>query len=184
MTEPHRHRARLARRTDQRGQAAIETILLSFVLITFIAAMFQVYRVNQTVFRSIATAHAILFAHAFERNRCDEESSECQYTTDPNAEGLGGIAPRVIWGPPELPEVAIPIVSMFRRYGLNDDNLRLWSSKRVTDDDCPGRPCKRTKVGAGTYMGPIDGIIFLGRIDPRLTSIDTGQLLNALGGLF
>jgi hypothetical protein len=144
--------------------------------------MFQVYWVNQTVFRSIATAHALLFAHAFERNACDEESSECQYTTDPNAEGLGGVAPRVIWGPPELPEVAIPIVGMFRRYGLNDD-LRLWSSKRTTDDDCPGRPCKRTKVGAGTYMGPIDGIVFLGEIDPSLISIDTGQLLNSLGSL-
>jgi hypothetical protein len=169
-------------RPQERGQAAIETILLSFVLITFVAAMFQVYLVNQTVYRSLTAAHAALFSHAFERNKCDEESSECQYSSDPNAENLGGVAPRVIWGPAELPEVAIPVVGMFRRYGLGGD-LRLWSSKRASDDDCPGRPCKRTKVGAGTYMGPIDGIIFLGRIDPGYISIDTGQLINSLGSL-
>jgi hypothetical protein len=153
------------RRDRQTGQAAIETILLSFVLITFVAAMFQIYLVNRTVFRSISTAHQQVFARAFARNRCTNASSDCKYSTDPGPDGATGIAPRVIWSPTGLPEVRIPVVRIFGRYGLNQNELRLWSDKRTFDAICPGLPCKRTKVGAGTYMGPFDALAFLTKID-------------------
>jgi hypothetical protein len=156
---------RRRRRDGQAGQAAIETILLSFVLITFVAAMFQVYLVNRTVFRSISTAHQQVFARAFARNRCTNASSDCKYSTDPGPDGATGIAPRVIWSPAMLPEVRIPVVRMFGRYGLDQNNLRLWSDKRTFDAICPGPPCKRTKVGAGAYMGPFDALWFMTKID-------------------
>lgn len=165
----------------QQGQAAIETILLSFVLIAFVAAAYQMFQVNQAVYHSLTAVHQLLFARAFERN-CSDHRSECEYSSDPASANLGGVAPRVVWSPEEVPEIVIPVVGMFGRYGLGDGGQpRLWSDKRQTDNLCPGLPCKRTKLGAGTYKNPIAGLLMLTQID--FQGIDPGQAVESLGFL-
>jgi hypothetical protein len=165
---------------NDRGQAAIETILLTFVLITFVAAAYQVYLVNQTIFRSITAAHALLFSRAFERN-CADHDSRCEYSQDPRAERLDGVAASVEWNPAELPEVKIPVVGMFRRYGLDDPEPTLASNRGDSFGgfaQCQGAPCKRSRLGAGTYKNVFDGVLFLGRIH-----WDTLGLMDGLGAL-
>lgn len=170
-------------RDDARGQAAIETLLLTFVLITFVAAAYQVFLVNQTIYRSLTAVHQALFQHGFARN-CSESRADrsCEYTQNPAGEGMGGPTPRVVWSLEEIPEVAIPVVGMFNRYGL-DDSVRLSSNSPARlefgDHLCPGLPCKRTRMGAGTHKDLIGGILLLGRT--RVDGIDVGQLVDSVG---
>ena len=156
--------ARRARAIDASGQAAIETILLSFVLITFVAAGYQMFYVNQTIYKSLTAVHQMVFERAFERNRC----GKCDYQGDLT----------VVWSPVQVPEITIPVVGMFGKYGLGEGELRLWS-KRASPERCPGLPCKSTRIGAGTHMNPIDGLLFLSHA--KVVGIDGGQLVNSLG---
>jgi len=135
-------------RRDARGQAVTETVLHTWILLVFIAAIYQLFLVNQTVYSSVAAVHQKIFARAFERN-CYEAEDRCRYTTDRAGSELGA---RVIWSTQEVPEVVVPVVGMFREAMPPD--LRLWSNARSFDDDCPGLPCKRTKLGSGTYEPP------------------------------
>ncbi len=139
-------RATRARRmTDDRGQAVIETILLTWLLIAFFAAVYQMFLVNQTLYRSITAVEQRIFSIAFDRNQSDTE-----YDTDQGA--------RAIWRPVEIPEVVIPTVGMFSSAyataGVDPSSLRLSSNARAFDDDCPDLPCKRTKMGSGNYKEP------------------------------
>lgn len=154
----------------ERGQAAIETLLLTFVLITFVAAAYQIFLVNQTIYRSLTAVHQKLFERGFVRN-CSEsrDDKSCEYSQDPGLEGMGGVAARVVWSPSEIPDVAIPVVGMFGRYGLADTELRLWSNRpdfAGGDEVCPGLPCKRTRMGAGTYKSVLGGIWLLRKVRP------------------
>jgi hypothetical protein len=163
---------------DVRGQAAIEMILLTFVLVTFVAAAYQIFLVNRTVFRSLTAVHQVLFSRAFDRNCSDRRSDQsCVYSQDPSADGYGGIAANVVWSPAEIPEVMIPVIGLFRGYGLSDDaDLRL-SSNRLDfaggDGVCSGAPCKRTRIGAGTYESVLGGIWLL-----RKTTVDPNSLIR------
>lgn len=146
----------------QSGQAAIETLVMMWILIVFIAAAYQVHLVNQTIYRSLAHVHQLIFEKAFERN-CSSEGSECEYSQDPESEGLDGIAARVIWSPPELPEVNIPMVGMFaREAAIAFGGPPVVFSNRPEDvaADCTGRKCKRTRLGAGTYKSWFRGLAF------------------------
>ena len=132
-----------------RGQALIETMLLTWLMIAFFAAVYQMFQVNQTIYRSMTAVQQKIFGLAFERNQKDTE-----YDTDTGA--------RAIWRPSEIPEVVIPTVGMFSDAyalaGVDPSSLRLSSNARTDDDDCPGLPCKRTKMGSGNYREPWAGL--------------------------
>ena len=119
-------------RSDERGQAMVETLLLSWLLIVFIAAAYQIFMANETIFRSLAAVHQMLFTQAFENNCADKGTAECRYTS--------GDRNRVTWSPNHVPEVRIPVVGLFQDYGLPSP-LELRSLAGF----------KETKVGAGTY---------------------------------
>lgn len=175
-----RHRLR-----DQRGQAMTETILLIWILLVFIAAIYQLFLVNHTVYSSLAVVHTRLFEQAFDRN-CAEPSDDCKYTTDDRGRGA-----RVVWSPQAVPEVVVPVVGMFDR--AMPDGLRLESvryGRGGFDHACPGRPCKRTKVGSGTYKNPLAALVELpaivagdGFLEAYLDDLDMYLLQSVLGGL-
>jgi hypothetical protein len=123
----------------------IETMLLTWLMIAFFAAIYQMFQVNQTLYRSMTAVEQKIFSLAFERNQ-----SDTTYDTDTGA--------RAIWRPEEIPEVVIPTVGMFSAAfadaGVDPATLRLSSNAREIDDDCPGLPCKRTKMGSGNYLEP------------------------------
>ncbi len=155
----------------------METILLVFVLITFVAATFQIFLVNRTVFRSLTAVHEAVFADAFDRNCAEDRGDDgCEYSQDPVADGYGGVPTSVEWTPERFPEVQIPVLSVFRTDGLEGGDLRLSSNRPDTarpDDHCGNLPCKRTRVGAGTYKSMLGGIWLL-----RETTIDANALMN------
>lgn len=136
---------------NERGQAFIETMLLTWLMIAFFAAVYQMFQVNQTIYRSITAVHQQIMQRAFARNQKDTE-----YTTD-KTDG-GELGARIIWRPSDVPEVTIPPVGLFHQAfvdaGIDPDNMRLSSNARTDDDDCPGLPCKRTKMGSGNYKEP------------------------------
>lgn len=141
------------RRRRERGQAMTETMLLTWILLIVIAAMYQLFLVNQSIYASIAAVHQKVFKIGFARN-CSEARSECKYTTD--QAGGGQLGARVIWSTIDVPEVRIPIVGLFGN-SLPAD-LRLSSNVRGASRGCPGRPCKRTKMGSGTYEPPFETV--------------------------
>lgn len=168
---------------DQRGQAMTETILLTWILLVFIAAIYQLFLVNHTVYSSLAVVHTRLFEQAFTRN-CAAPSADCKYTTDDRGRGA-----RVVWTPQAVPEVVVPVVGMFA--STIPDGLRLESTRYIRGSDhlCPGRPCKRTKVGSGTYKNPLAGLVELpgivagdGFLQGYLDDLDMYLLQSVLGG--
>lgn len=159
----------------QRGQAAVELMLMLFVLITFVAASFQIFLVNRTVFRSLSAVHQTVFEQAFDRNCFDARDDDgCDYSDDPPEDGYGGPSTLVVWHPDRFPEVKIPVLGLFRGGGLND-NLRLSSledDQVHRKDGCAGLPCKHTRLGAGTHASVFRGMRLLASV------IDAGTLLQ------
>jgi hypothetical protein len=127
-----------ARRRSERGQAFTETMVVSWMLLIFLAAMWQLFIVNDTIFRSITAAHSVMFKKAFDRS--DKDSGwKTDYSTD---------AAVVTWARPDLPEAEFPIISMFRTI-VGRDSVKMRSN--VTADHR-----KKTIMGSGT-AGP-DGV--------------------------
>lgn len=124
-------------RGDERGQAMVEALLLSWLLILFIAAAYQVFMTNETIFRSLATVHQMLFTQAFENNCADKGTAECRYTS--------GDRNRVTWSTEDVPEVRIPVVGLFQDDGLPS------SFQLTSNSSMHGGTDKQTQVGAGTY---------------------------------
>jgi hypothetical protein len=167
-------------RQNDRGQATIETLLLSWIVIALFAAVYQLFLVNESIYRATTAAHHQVFDRGFARNKPD-----CDYTTD-QADNCAPSA-RVIWAAEDgVPESSVPILPIFRRFGLTD-HIELRSNVRAD-----GR--KRTKMGSGTEMGLFDGLWFavengldLGGWGDQLGDIDTvvssvlGMLDSILG---
>ena len=137
MTKP----VRVTVKQSERGQAMIETLLLSWILILFFAATFQIFLVNESIYRSLVAVHQLLFEQAFENNCSDHDDEKCRYTSHNRN--------RVIWRSQDVPEIEIPVVGMFESYGLSSP-LRLTSNSPLHEDTF-----KRTKLAAGTYY-PIE----------------------------
>lgn len=155
----------------------MEITLLLFVLIAFVAASYQVFLINRTVFRSLTAVHQTMFTHAFERNCSDHRRDRgCDYSQDPAADGFGGASTSVIWSPEEFPEITIPIVGMFRSHVGVGTEVRISSSRPDSApgaDRCTGMPCKRTRVGAGTYKSVLGGIMLLQKV-----TVDADSLMG------
>jgi hypothetical protein len=175
----------MRRFNDERGQAMTETLLLTWILLIFIAAIYQLFLVNQSVFASLTAVHTRLFEQAFARN-CSDDDPRCEYTTDNQGAGA-----RVIWTPTTIPEINIPIVGLFK--DSLPQGLRLESRRYGIggfDHACPDRPCKRTKLGSGTYKGPLQGLWELpgivagdGFLSGYLDDLDGFLLQSVLNGV-
>ena len=63
----------------ERGQATTETIMLTWLLLIFFAASYQVFLVNESVYRSMAAVHEKMFELAFPANCYSDSSSNCRY---------------------------------------------------------------------------------------------------------
>lgn len=116
---------------SQKGQAFTETLLVSWLLFIFIAAMWQLFIVNDTIFRSLAAVHSLLFADGYGRN---------QDTT-----GYSRDAVVVVWDRPRLPEAEIPVINMFKA-AVGRTSIKLRSNVQADRR-------KRTFMGSGT-AGP------------------------------
>lgn len=121
--------------------------MLTWIILIFWAAAYQVYLVNQAVFRSMTAVHQQLFERAFPAN-CYDQGDDCRYDTDSKA--------NVVWRPQDFPELSIRTVSIFANWGL-PSGLLVHSNAIAADpgDGCPV-PCKHTKLAVGTYW-PILG---------------------------
>lgn len=129
-------------RRSQRGQATTELLLCSWVILFFMAAAIQLFRVDRAVFKSITAAHATHFEEAFLHN-CFDDTPDCTYDG-------GAQQTRVEWDPVYMPSVVIPTIGLFRdalgvETIIESDNPKSWSTS------CPTLyHCKRTKMAAGT----------------------------------
>lgn len=127
----------------RRGQAATETILLTWIMIVFFAATYQIFLANHSISRTLATSHELLFEQAFAHNCASSGDSSifseaeipaliqevmrllglppvsgsatfCRYQKDPQAHAT------LVWGEQELPEMRVPVVGLLKRHGLPD----------------------------------------------------------------
>ena len=92
---------------DQRGTAVTETMMLTWIVILFVAATLQLFRTNQAIYSSIVGAHLLMFEGAWKAN-CYQKQDKCIYNSDGHAQ--------VIWRPQDMPEVLVPKVGMFQAY--------------------------------------------------------------------
>ncbi|MEZ5420031.1 MAG: hypothetical protein R2708_22190 [Vicinamibacterales bacterium] len=123
---------------DERGTAVTETLMLTWIIIVFVAAALQLFRVNQSLYLSITTAHQQMFQGAWRAN-CFNKSSRCIYNSDNHAQ--------VRWHPTNMPEVLVSTVGMFRQQLPGQLQIRAWSGAATPRRD----GIKRTRMGAGTY---------------------------------
>jgi hypothetical protein len=129
---------------SESGQAVTETMLLTWLLLVFFAATYQVFLVNQSLTRSMMAVHQELFSKAFSGNCYSKGNGVCRYNSDKTA--------NITWSKTKFPEIKIRIVRLFERWGLQSD-LVVRSNNRPPDPlkGCDV-PCKHTKLSTGTYF--------------------------------
>lgn len=123
---------------DQRGTAVTETLILTWILIVFVAASLQLFRVNQALYSSITAAHTLMFDGAWDAN-CFKRSNKCIFNSDGHAQ--------VKWKPDKVPEVLVARIGMFASRLTAPLRLRAWPGAATKRTD----GYKRTRMGAGTY---------------------------------
>ena len=131
------------RLTGQRGTAVTETLMLTWIIIVFVAASLQIFRVNQAIYLSITTAHWLMFEGAWDAN-CYNRSNKCIYNSDGHAQ--------VKWSSNKMPEVLVKAVGMFASRLPGQLQLKAWPDALTKRAD----GIKRTRMGAGAYY-PICG---------------------------
>ncbi len=144
---------------DQRGQALTETILLSWIMIVFFAAAYQLYLSSNTIYQSLAAVHQEMFRQGFAHN-CPTHGSRCSYKTGPTRHAL------VVWDSTTIPERQTPVLGLFARFGLGSPVRINISSHLSRGPGCID--CKKTQMGAGP-AGPGTGFGGLGRLMHRGT---------------
>jgi hypothetical protein len=132
---------------DERGTAVTETLMLTWILIVFVAGALQVFRVNQAIYSSITTAHMLMFEGAWDAN-CYKKSNKCIFNSDDHAQ--------VKWTPTKMPEINVAKVGMFASRLIGPLRLAAWPGANPKRLD----GYKRTRMGAGTYY-PICGCAML-----------------------
>lgn len=126
------------------GQATTELLLCAWVILLFMAAAIQLFKVDRAVFRSLTAAHATHFEEAFTRYNCAEQIEDCTYDG-------GAVRSRVEWDPRSMPSVAIPILGLFQPALGREVLIRNDDPARFTTACATWQQCKRTKMAAGTY---------------------------------
>lgn len=168
----------MARLRSERGQAVTETLMISWVLIVFIAAAHQLFLVNETIFRSMTAVHQALFRETF-RHNCYQDREDCTYDG-----GDGRV--KIIWDPAVFPEIHIRRVGLFARFGMRS-GMRITSNSPMHLFSLTCRDCKRTRLAAGTYLnrwaalGQAFGGLMSGGFGFSLGGV-AGMVGSALGG--
>lgn len=140
---------RRTRRANERGQAVTETILLTWVMLVFFAAAYQMFIVNESIYRAMTAVEAEAFSRAFQHN-CYKKGNNCRFDVD------GHAMPK--WNEQTFPEVRIRTVSFFSKFGM-PNRVLIASNQWMVEPDCP-QPCKRTSFGAGTYFPILPCVTF------------------------
>lgn len=128
---------------SERGTAVTETLMLTWIIIVFVASSLQLFRVNQAIYLSITTAHMLMFEGAWDAN-CYNKSNKCIYNSDGHAQ--------VKWKLDKMPEIQAATVGMFTSRLTQPLRLKAWpgaATKRADGN-------KRTRMSAGAYY-PICG---------------------------
>lgn len=112
--------------------------MLTFILVVFVAAAFQLSRVNQAIYSSIVSAHWQMFEGAWPHN-CAKKSSNCIYNSDKWAQ--------VKWEENKMPEIIVRPVGLFQSRLPATMRLQAWPGAATPRRD----GYKRTRMGAGTY---------------------------------
>jgi len=132
-------------RRGQAGQATIETMLLAFVGVVFMATAFQLYLVNRTVNRTLTQVHSRMLQSMYDYNN-DGEKYDRETV-------------KVIWGENHnFDQLRPPTLGLFKEE-LEGDDFRIyshWVEQHGDPDqscDYASPPCKRTKAGGGLDAG-------------------------------
>jgi hypothetical protein len=130
-------------RKSERGQAVTETLLVSWIVLLFLGAAFQLFLANESIHRSVTAVHQRLFTQGFETNRgggsnCDGKVGLCRYRYA-----------RVDWTRSDFPETRVPVVPLFQTPSTPGAVFLHRQDGGI----------KQTVLSAGTYY-PID------RFDP------------------
>jgi hypothetical protein len=136
-----------SRRASARGQAMIETMLLTWIMLIFVAAAYQLFLVNRQITSSLTQVHAKMMRGAFIHN-CYDDNIEC--TNDD-----GRLRSAVIWNTTNVPQVRVPRLNMFKSRLPEDMQIFSNSPRNGTPDpycDPQDPACKRTRAAAGTYQ--------------------------------
>jgi len=126
---------------SERGQAVTETILVSWIVLLFLAATFQIFLVNESIHRSVTAVYQSLFTSGFETNGgggsdCDGKVGLCRYRYA-----------RVDWTQTDFPETRVPVVPLFQ----TPSTPGVVFLHRQTGGT------KQTVLSAGTYYPILDG---------------------------
>jgi len=115
-------------------------------MLVFFAAAYQMFIVNESIYRSLTAVHSLLMRDGFEHN-CYEAKPDCWHDTDKHA--------HIIWrerdgsGTPVIPEIRIIAVKMFQPFGLTKSVLIQSNVRGAEPSKGCNVPCKKTKMGAG-----------------------------------
>ena len=142
---------------SERGTAVTETLMLTWILIVFVAGALQLFRVNQAIYSSITAAHTLMFEGAWDAN-CYNKNNKCIYNSDGHAQ--------VKWKADKMPEILIARIGMFASRLTPPLQLRAWPGAATKRAD----GLKRTRMGAGTYY-PICGCAGFGGCMSSLSSV-------------
>jgi hypothetical protein len=154
---------------SERGTSVTETILLTWLLLVFIAAALQIFIMNESLFRSLTATHAQMLTDGFKHNHWEYDGgtwdSDCTggidswntYNTDEHA--------KEIWRYQDFPEIRVPVLGMFQAWATSasfhgsgsNERIDIQSNVRGLEPDkgCGLSPCKKIKMAAGP-AGPTD----------------------------
>jgi hypothetical protein len=142
------------------GQAVTETLLLTWLIIVFIAAALQIFIMNESMTRTVTAAHADIFKNAFKHNGwhytgpnsdlcvTPEDVYDYNYNVDDHA--------KAILSYQNYPEIRVPMLGMFRGYGapgVMDIHSNYPGRPLEPSKGCVDYPCKKLRTGAGA-AGP------------------------------
>lgn len=110
---------------SERGQAVTETMLASWIVILFVAGIYQVFLANQTVFRSLTAAHTELMRDAFTWNCAGSDAPFappgpwCDYQGGLSRLAAAGEPARAIYSRTSVPEISMPVVGLFAEHAAS-----------------------------------------------------------------
>jgi hypothetical protein len=151
------------------GTSVTETMLLTWLILVFVAAALQIFIMNESLFRSLTATHAQMMTDGFSHNHWQYDGgtwdSDCTggidswntYNTDEHA--------KEIWNYDNFPEIRVPVLGMFQYWASSASFTGTGSNQRIDiqsdarglepDKGCGVAPCKKIKMAAGP-AGPVD----------------------------
>jgi hypothetical protein len=154
---------RRGRSFRESGQAVTETVLLTWIMLVFVAAALQIFVLNESLFRTMTAGHAHIFQEAFKHNGwrymgptwdvCIDASDD-QYETNYNVDAWG----KAILAYQSFPEIRVQVLGLFRTFG-GPEHMDIHSNYPGRPLEplkgCVNYPCKKLRTAAGA-AGPSD----------------------------